>query len=55
MHVMTINQVIYRAFSTACKFTVAQSFETVILNFRTITPLLRVSRNWLQSRKDVKV
>ena len=44
---MKIDQAIYHAFSTAFKLTVAQLFETVSLNFRTITTLLSVSRNWL--------
>ena len=38
---MTINQAIYHAFSTACKLTVVQSFETVFLNFRPITPFVK--------------
>ena len=46
-HVMTIDQTIYRAFSTSCKLSVAQLFQIVFLNFRAITPLLSIGRNWL--------
>ena len=42
-----IDQAIYRAFSTACKLSVARLFETVFLNFRAVTSLLRVIQFWL--------
>ena len=44
---MKIDPAIYHAFSTACKLTVAQSFETVFLNFCALTPLLSVRQSWL--------